>query len=199
MRRTATLLAAGAVVLAMALPARAATTEVDMTSALTYDPTPVAISLGDTVMWQNTSSFSHTATQNAGFFDTGTVPQEGSKSKLFKFAGQFPYHCEIHGPSMHGRIDVPDRWLNEGTQHPGDVQRIRVATVKAPSGLAYDVQMRETGEDAWTPYKQKVATAVVKYTPNDAGEFQFRSRVHRLSNNHVSGWSPPAFVEIVPA
>lgn len=199
MRRTATLLAAGAVLVAMALPARAATTEVNMTNSLTYDPTPVAVALGDTVQWNNTSGFSHTATQNAGFFDTGTVLGGASKSKVFKFGGTFPYHCTIHGPTMHGRIDVPIRWLNQGDQHPGDVQRIRVATVKAPAPLAFDVQMRVTGEDTWTPYKQKVKTAVVKFTPADPGEYQFRSRVHRLSNNKVSGWSPAAFVEIVPA
>ena len=128
-------------------------------------------------MWTNVSSFSHTATQNQGFFDTGTVSQEGSASKVFKFGGTFPYHCQFHGTAtsgMRGRIDVLIKWLNEGPQHPGDEQRIRVASVKAPAPLAFDVQMRVTGEDAWTPFKQKVTTAVVKFTPNEAGEFQFR-------------------------
>jgi len=173
---------------------------VHMTQDRTFDPTPVSITLGDTVMWTNVSSFSHTATQNQGFFDTGTVAGEGSGSKVFKFGGTFPYHCVFHGTAtsgMRGRIDVLIKWLNEGEQHPGDEQRIRVATVKAPAPLAFDVQMRETGDDTWTSFKQKVTTAVVKFTPNDAGEFQFRSRLHRLSNDKVSGWSPPTFVEIV--
>ena len=199
MKRSATMLALGALVLAIALPARAATTQVSMTTQLTYDPTPVSVALGDTVLWTNTSSFSHTATQNAGFFDTGVVAQEASKGKVLKFGGTFPYHCEIHGPTMHGTVKVLDKWLNTGAQHPGDVQRIRIAAVKAPAPLAFDVQMRVTGDDTWTPFKQKIKNAIVKFTPSETGEYQFRSRLHRLSNNQVSGWSPRTFVEIDPA
>jgi len=199
-KRTASVLAAAAMVVGLSLPARAATSEVHMTQSRTFDPNPISVAQGDTVLWTNTSSFSHTATQDAGFFDTGVVDQEGSAGKVFKWAGSFPYHCIFHGgpgTGMHGKISVPAKWVNQGEQHPGDEQRIRIATAKAPAPLAFDVQMRMTGEDTWTPYKQKIKNAVVKYTPTDAGEFQFRSRVHRLSNNKVSGWSPAAFVEIV--
>ena len=185
----------------MALPARAATAQVQMTQARTFDPTPVSIALGDTVLWTNTSGFAHTATQNAVFFDLFVADWE-SAGKVFKFAGSYPYYCQFHGSpgtGMHGKVTVPTKWLNTGPQHPGDEQRVRLATRTAPAPLAYDVQMRVTGDATWTPFAQKVNTAVVKFTPSEAGEYQFRSRVHRLSNNKVSGWSPAAFVEIDPA
>ena len=59
--------------------------------------------------------------------------------------------------------------------------------------------MRMTGDDAWTPFKLKTKNAVVNFTPTDAGTYEFRSRLHRLSNNKVSGWSPATTVVIDPA
>jgi plastocyanin len=192
---------AGLTVLAIALPARATTQTVDMTNAFTFDPTPLALNLGDSVKWTNTSSggIQHTATSNTGFFNTGSVSPNQSSTKVFNYGGSFPYYCIFHGSpgqGMHGTINVPDKWLNTGTQHVGDVQRIRVAAVAAPNGLAYDVQMKGPGDAAFHTYKSKAKTAVVKFTPADAGEYLFRSRVHRLSNNKTSGFSPSAAVEI---
>ena len=202
MKRVVSMAVAGLTVLAIALPARAATQTVDMTNQLTFNPTPIALNLGDSVKWTNTSSgIPHTATSNTGFFNTGSVSPTQSKTKVFDYGGSFPYYCQFHGSpgqGMHGTINVPDRWLNTGTQHVGDVQRIRVAAVAAPTGLAYDVQMKGPGDSAFHSYKSKVKTAIVKFTPTHAGEYQFRSRVHRLSNNKTSGFSPSAFVEISP-
>ena len=203
MKRAISMLAVGVTVLALALPARASTSQVDMTDAFTFDPTPISVGLGDTVLWKNTTDFTnHTATQNAGFFNTGTVGGGGSASKAFKFGGTFRYHCIFHGTAtsgMRGNIKVLIQWLNEGPQHPGDVQRVRIASEKAPDPLALDVQMRMTGDDTWTPFKQKIKNAVVNFTPTDAGTYEFRSRLHRLSNNKVSGWSPATTVVIDPA
>ncbi len=201
MKRAVSMALAGLTVLAIALPARAATQTVDMTTQLTFDPTPISIHLGDSVKWSNTSSgFSHTATSNTGFFDTGSVAPGASKTKVFNYGGSFPYYCQFHGSpgqGMHGSISVPDKWLNNGTQHAGDVQRIRVAAVAAPKGLAYDVQMKGPGDGAFHSFKSRYTHAIVKFTPTDAGEYKFRSRVHRLSNNKTSGFSPATFVEIV--
>jgi plastocyanin len=199
MKRAVSLALAGLTVLAIALPARAATQTVDMTDQFTFNPTPVALNLGDTVKWKSTSFVTHTATSNTGFFDLTVNPGQ-SKTHGFDFGGSFPYYCRFHGApgsGMHGTVNVPDKWLNQGIQHAGDVQRIRVAAVAAPTGLAYDVQMKRPGAGAFHSFKSKVKTAIVKFTPTDAGEYQFRSRVHRLSNNKTSGFSPAAFVEIV--
>ncbi|HEX9376800.1 MAG TPA: plastocyanin/azurin family copper-binding protein [Actinomycetota bacterium] len=196
MKRAVVVLAAGVLAVATGWPAWASTSNVEMTSTLKFDPTPISVAIGDTVQWNNDSGFTHTATSNAGWFNTGDVTTGNFKTKLFLFGGAFKYHCKYHGSQgMVGSVKVPDRWLNTGTQHAGDVQKIRIAAVAAPNGLAYDVQMRTTGGD-WHVYKSKITNAVVKFTPSDPGEYQFRSRVHRLSNNRVSGYGPPAFVEI---
>ena len=196
MKRAVVVLSAGMLAVAIALPAMASTTNVSMTSTLKFDPTRIAVAIGDTVQWDNDSAITHTATSNAGWFNTGDVTAGNSKTRLFLFGGTFAYHCKYHGSQgMRGSVRVPDRWLNTGTQHAGDLQKIRIAAVAAPNGLAYDVQKRKTGGD-WHAYKTKITNAVVKFTPSHSGEYQFRSRVHRLSNNKVSGFGPPAFVEI---
>ena len=163
----------------------------------TFDPDSVGVHVGDEVEWDNTGQFlTHTATSDAGFFDTGTVDPGGTHQVLFRFGGAFPYHCLIHGPSMHGTVKVLDQWLNTGTQHVGDVQRIRLATGNSvPNGLAFDVQMRATGGD-WHVFSSKVRQLIVKFTPTAAGEYRFRSRLHVLANNKVSGFSPALAVEI---
>jgi plastocyanin len=198
MRRAVPLLLAAGLVVAPALPALASTTTVEMDN-FQFNPTPVAVTMGDTVKWHAVDT-THTATSNTGLFDL-VVSQGQSKSRVFKFAGSFPYYCQFHGSpghGMHGRLDVPARWMNTGTQHTGDVQRIRVSTIKPPDGISFDVQLKGPGDDAFHLFRRKLIKAVITYTPTEPGEYQFRSREHLDSNNHVSGWSPAAFVEISP-
>lgn len=196
MKRVVPLMLAMGFVVAAALPAAASTTTIQMDN-FQFAPTPVAVAMGDTVKWHSVDT-THTATSNSGLFDF-TLNQGQSKSKAFKFAGTFPYYCRFHGApgqGMHGVINVPATWLNTGTQHVGDVQRIRIASARPPNGISFDVQLKAPGDSAFHLFHRKLLNAVITYTPTQAGEYQFRSREHRDSDNHVSGWSPAAFVEI---
>jgi len=75
-----------------------------------------AISAGDTVVWDFSSSInSHTATDCGGscdapsasqVFDSGTVGPGGSYSFTFDDPGSYPYLCSIHPTLMFGRIVV---------------------------------------------------------------------------------------------
>ena len=67
---------------------------------------PSAVKAGQTVSWHNADSITHTATQNAGAFDTGNVPPSSTTAPLrLANAGAFDYHCGIH-PSMTGTVNV---------------------------------------------------------------------------------------------
>jgi hypothetical protein len=117
----------------------------------------------------------------------------------FKFAGRFPYYCRFHGSpgsGMHGRVEVPALWLNTGTQHAGEVQRIRIASVVAPDGISFNVQFKVPGDDAFHLFHRHLINAVISFTPTNSGEYQFRSRERRESDGALSWWSPPAVVEI---
>ncbi len=77
--------------------------------SLSYDPKKLEIRVGDSVVWTNKSFAAHTATSDddGKTFDTGNVePGESSKALKFEKAGEFKYHCKVHGKSMSGTIIV---------------------------------------------------------------------------------------------
>ena len=72
---------------------------------LAYDPSPLQIEAGMTVIWTNNDQVPHTATANDGSFDTGTIGPGESASVTFMTPGTFTYVCLYH-PSMNGAIEV---------------------------------------------------------------------------------------------
>jgi plastocyanin len=71
-----------------------------------YAPNPVGMRVGQTIVWRNADSVTHTATQDSGGFNTGTVAAGAtSAATMMSTAGTFTYHCTIH-PGMVGTISV---------------------------------------------------------------------------------------------
>jgi len=75
-----------------------------------YSPNPVNVSAGQLIAWKNNDpgTTSHSATQDGGGgFDTGVL-SKGAQSDTIRFntAGDFPYHCSVHGSSMTGTVHV---------------------------------------------------------------------------------------------
>jgi len=82
-------------------------TIVGMNGSLSYSPNPATVKVGQTVAWKNADSLAHTATADAGTFDTGTLAAGATSSPItMTTAGTFPYHCAIHGSSMTGTLTV---------------------------------------------------------------------------------------------
>jgi plastocyanin len=77
--------------------------------SMSYEPKKLEIHVGDSVVWTNKSFTTHTATSDddGTTFDTGEVERgKSSKPITFATAGEFKYHCKIHGKSMHATIVV---------------------------------------------------------------------------------------------
>lgn len=72
-----------------------------------YSPNPANVTAGQLVAWKNSGGTQHSATQDGGGFDTGILAN-GAQSDTIRFntAGDFPYHCAIHGSSMTGTVHV---------------------------------------------------------------------------------------------
>jgi len=70
-----------------------------------YAPDQINVTAGTTVTWMNTDVVAHTATSDAGTFNSGTVPPGGQFSAAFATPGTFQYHCTIH-PGMVGSVVV---------------------------------------------------------------------------------------------
>jgi plastocyanin len=76
-----------------------------------YDPNPIQVSVGDTVIWTNDDSTIHTVTsgengQPDGLFDSSIMaPQQTFEHTFTEGAGEYPYFCVLH-PNMVGTVSV---------------------------------------------------------------------------------------------
>lgn len=70
-----------------------------------FDPADLTVEPGATVVWAWASSG---RLHNIDFDDAPPSGDQGSGTfeRTFATAGDFPYHCAIHGPSMNGVIHV---------------------------------------------------------------------------------------------
>ena len=72
------------------------------TSSGTFTTT---IRVGGTVHWVWVDSF-HSTTSDTGVWDSGQNQTPHTFDHTFPNAGSFPYHCTVHGPVMHGTVNV---------------------------------------------------------------------------------------------
>jgi plastocyanin len=109
-----------------------------------FDPTPLTIPVGTTVVWTNQDTAPHTATSDAGSafaFDTGML-QKGQSGKItFNQVGTFTYFCTVH-PNMHGTVTV--------TQAAG-AATTTTTTTTAPSASAAPATVAPTAVPTAAP------------------------------------------------
>jgi plastocyanin len=74
-------------------------------STTAYAPNPITVAVGGTVTWTNNDNTAHTATDDGGAWNSGSIAPGGSFSRTFPSAGSFPYHCTLH-PNMIGTVRV---------------------------------------------------------------------------------------------
>jgi plastocyanin len=73
--------------------------------ASTFKPSTLTIRAGDAVVWVNKDIIPHTATSEAGPFDSGTLDAGKSWRLTASRTGEFPYVCAFH-PTMKGTLKV---------------------------------------------------------------------------------------------
>lgn len=79
---------------------------VTATDSRLFSPGTVTVAVGGTVKWSNTGQLAHTVTFDNGTAFSQDLSAGGAVSRTFATAGTFGYHCNIHGPSMHGTVIV---------------------------------------------------------------------------------------------
>jgi plastocyanin len=70
-----------------------------------YQPDVLTVKAGDTVVWVNKDIVAHTATSQAGGFDSGIIVPGKSWKHKFNKTGQFAYTCTYH-PTMKATLRV---------------------------------------------------------------------------------------------
>ncbi len=62
-----------------------------------FQPQPVIIQVGDTVVWTNNGAVTHTSTSDTpGLWDSGIMNPGATFSRTFDTAGTFGYNCTLH-------------------------------------------------------------------------------------------------------
>ncbi len=71
-----------------------------------FSPAGVSVAHGDTVVWTNNDTITHTVTSNTGAeLNSGGIAPGMTYRHVFATAGVFDYHCAIHS-TMHGAVTV---------------------------------------------------------------------------------------------
>ena len=86
-----------------------------------YNPDVVTVTPGDTVVWTNTDSSSHTVTsgnpsdnQTGTIFDSSLIRPSTTYFFTFKDPGSYNYFCQLH-PWMTGEVIVSASGVTSGT------------------------------------------------------------------------------------
>ena len=165
-----------------------------------FVPDPVRIQVGQSVQWFNPVQRSdHTATSYAplSLFDSGMISVGGKFAFAFTAAGSYPYLCDLHERfNMFSVVQVADK-VNPPSGPVGTVFTVTVASVPAPTDYVYDVQKKNPG-GSWRDWMLGVTTPTVQFdsTGFQVGTYQFRSRLHRVSDDAASDYSPPVGVSV---
>jgi len=88
-------------------PSSAAGATVVFIRSFTFDPNAIHIKAGGSVAWVNCepTNIPHTATDDAGSYDSGSLSPGAAYVKSFATPGTFDYHCAIH-PGMKASVVV---------------------------------------------------------------------------------------------
>ena len=127
-RRAALVVVALSVALLLAASAMALAATVvsivDSGGQFAFQPNRINVSVGQKVTWTDNTDAPHTISSDtaSGPMD-GSVSPAGSYQATFDTAGDFAYHCNIHG-YMHGTVHVAalpstDAAAASGTTNPG--------------------------------------------------------------------------------
>lgn len=178
-------------------------------SALTFDPTPVTIAVGDTVQWEKLAGAgpaeNHNVRDTTGVLFRSGDPTDAAFTYSVVFAaGRFPYFCEVHQlDGMTGLIKVPTKLLKKPA---GPKFRARWATkasgtetlASVDPGWVYDVKYK-IGGGKWKNWFVDTAklTAVFGKNKNPVPVKKFEGKVVRIrsrtqdeASGLTSGWSP---------
>jgi plastocyanin len=82
----------------------ASATQTVTIDGLKYDPDPLTVNRGDTIVWVNKDPFPHTVTAK-GAFDSHEIAAGKSWKYIATKAGEYSYVCTLH-PNMQGTLTV---------------------------------------------------------------------------------------------
>src|SRR5438093_785749 len=99
------LLAAALALTALGAPVTTTISIVGSSGPGAFNPNPVTIASGDSVVWTNNDFTTHRIVLDNGSYDSGNIIPGSSSAATAAITASGTYHCTIH-PSMTGTITV---------------------------------------------------------------------------------------------
>jgi plastocyanin len=164
-----------------------------------FAPEHPRVHLGDRVIWWNDAGNHHTTTDESllVLWDSGDMSSQDTFAYTFTAAGTYPYRCDYHEQfGMLGTVIVKDN-VSPPSGPVGTVFTITVASVQAPIGFVYDVQIRNPvgGFRDWMT-GVTLASASFDSTGRSPGTYGFRSRLRRVSDSASTDYSLSAPITV---
>ena len=180
---------AGVVVVALAMPASAATTEVTVSTS-GFSPSTVAKNVGGSVTWRRSGGY-HNVYSSQGMFSSG-APTNSSFTFTRTFSsGTFPYICAVHPSTMRGTVRVKPR---VGSAPSGTPFTVTWATGATNTGSRFTVQYK-VGSGSWRTWRSATSSLSGVFGSGNqpvravAGR-TYRFRARSLSGDNASSYSP---------
>jgi len=161
-----------------------------------FTPSSLTLGQGGGVNWTFNGPSQHTVTQSRmGLFDSGAMSPGSTYGWFFPAAGVFVYECSIHPSQMQAAVKVPV----VATPPSGGVTT--VFTIKwsaewAPTGFAFDVQIKRPGGN-WTTWHASQTPNLATFVPDaGTGQYSFRARYRDIGAGSKSGYSPAVTITV---
>jgi plastocyanin len=193
MTRVAGLLAV-VVLLMSAASVSAGTTQTVTIVGKAFSPSLASLTVGDSVVWTNTSARKHTATSNVAFLWTAPTirPHRSSSAIAFNNAGTFLYHCTIHA-RMKGTIAVAPT-VSPASGVAGTEFTVTVGLGSTPGQFVHEIQVRLNG-GAWQP-RAASSGSTQTFVTTTTGTWEIQTRMRYLLSGAMTGWSPSVMVVV---
>jgi plastocyanin len=160
------------------------------------DPQSLQVPQGRSVQWCFFGTRSHHIVDSTGMnlFDSGTENPVSYYRFRFVAAGTYPYIDSQTTNS--GTVAVPVK-VSPKTGLLGFTYTITWASIQAPSGYAYDVQIKRPGSASFVAWKTGTNLDTGKFNPSSGpGTYSFRAHLRKISNGKTSGWSPAGVITV---
>jgi plastocyanin len=111
-------------------------------SGFAFKPANVNINVGDSVVWTQKDTTSHTSTSDTGLWDSKLLSINKTWTNTFTSAGTFPYHCTPH-TFMKGSVTVSNAVVAMPPQLVGATWTSAGAfqfTINGTAGTTYLIQ-----------------------------------------------------------
>jgi plastocyanin len=188
-----------ALTFALCAPARSSAAEATVSIVNShYKPTPVTVSLGDTVTWVNEGFLLHNVTAANGEFASGTLHGGQRFSMRFTKPGTFEYVCTIH-PGMSGKVIVSGQSSGgsgggqpstpiQQTSTPAGTAHVSLKLVKAAGGKRHMTRIevastRPGGQVLLQIYSREhfawIQVAHATLGASGGASFRLRAQLHR--------------------